>query len=80
MIDPVSKGPVNMGRTRHALATKMEPPVSRSVPLSRLLDTAAALARQGPPVDYARIAQIKQAIATGTYTVDADRIAATLLR
>jgi negative regulator of flagellin synthesis FlgM len=36
---------------------------------------AAELAQQGPPVDFARIAQLRQAIAQGSYAVDVDSIA-----
>lgn len=36
---------------------------------------AAALAQSGPPVDSAKVAAIRTAIAEGRYPVDADKIA-----
>jgi negative regulator of flagellin synthesis FlgM len=80
MIDPVSKGAASVIRAGVAQSAVAAQRTSKNAPLSKLLDTAAALARQGPPIDYARIAQIRQAIATGTYTIDAERIAEALLR
>jgi negative regulator of flagellin synthesis FlgM len=53
------------------------PSVRSSLP--QLVNLATALARQGPPVDHARIAQIKAAIANGYYEVDVNRIAAAIL-
>lgn len=47
--------------------------------LPQLLSLATELARQGPPVDHVRIAQIKAAIASGYYEVDVNRIAASIL-
>ena len=47
--------------------------------LPQLVNLATELARQGPPVDHARIAQIKAAIANGYYEVDVNRIAAAIL-
>jgi flagellar biosynthesis anti-sigma factor FlgM len=39
----------------------------------------ARLAALGPPIDMTRVAEIKAAIAEGSYTVDADRLAAAML-
>jgi negative regulator of flagellin synthesis FlgM len=47
--------------------------------IPRLVSLAGELVRQGPPYDYAKIAQIKAAIALGSYEVDVDRIAASIL-
>lgn len=56
------------------------PPVAANVPVSKLTEIARRLAAEGPPVDHARIAQISQAIAAGTYRVDAAAIADAMLR
>ncbi|MFD1766781.1 flagellar biosynthesis anti-sigma factor FlgM [Sphingorhabdus buctiana] len=53
---------------------------SASVPLARLTGLARALANEGPPVDHARIAQIRQAIASGSYRPDANAVADAMLR
>lgn len=85
MVDPVNLGPVrSLPQSPRASTAKTE--VRASVPapahpepsaasLPKLIGLAADLAKQGPPVDYARIAQIRQAIAKGDYSIDADRIA-----
>ena len=43
--------------------------------LPKLVSMAADLAKAGPPVDHAKIAQLRQAIARGEYSTDADAIA-----
>jgi flagellar biosynthesis anti-sigma factor FlgM len=40
---------------------------------------AVRLARLGPPIDINHVDQIRAAIANGSYTVDADRLAAAML-
>lgn len=49
-------------------------------PLIRRLIDAARAGGDGPPVDFARIEAIRNEIASGGYEVDAERIAAALLR
>lgn len=39
----------------------------------------ARLASLGPPIDMTRVSEIKAAIASGSYTVDADRLAAAMM-
>jgi flagellar biosynthesis anti-sigma factor FlgM len=41
----------------------------------KLLALATELSQQAPPVDYARIAQIRQAVASGTYSIVPGKIA-----
>jgi negative regulator of flagellin synthesis FlgM len=48
--------------------------------LPRLVSLVAELANQGPPVDTAKIARVRQAIADGSYHVDAKQIADGILR
>jgi negative regulator of flagellin synthesis FlgM len=87
MVDPVAQGPVSRARIASA-ATGPSPRAmtaghqtarKEAASLPRLVTLAAELASQGPPVDYARIAQVRQAIADGSYTVDPDRIAQSIL-
>lgn len=40
---------------------------------------AARLSALGPPIDLNRVGEIRAAIAQGTYTVDADRLAAAMI-
>ena len=87
MIDPVNKGATRSAaieatrtspvRVPTSAATAAANPTNRaaSVPLPRLLDLVAELTRSGPPVDYARIAQLRRAIADGSYQIDPDVLA-----
>lgn len=51
---------------------------TRGVPNDQ--DTPGArLAKLGPPIDVMRVSEIRAAIANGSYTVDADRLAAAML-
>jgi flagellar biosynthesis anti-sigma factor FlgM len=85
MVDPVRMGPINPVAAKAATSPEVrrlmpqdfrkapEAPTGASVP--RLLDLVADLAHSGPPVDYARIAQVRRAIADGSYKIDADELA-----
>lgn len=80
MIDPVSP------RAGTPLASGAAPrqPVPqlgtiRTATLPKLVSMAQELAAQGPPIDYAKISQLRQAMAVGAYRLDADRIAEALL-
>lgn len=57
--------------------SSVDPAKAQSLPT--LVSLAADLAQQGPPVDYAKIAQIRQAIASGTYEIDFRATAAAIL-
>ncbi len=87
MVDSVSSGlakaaprrlpPTKEGVTLPTLASvKIEN--IRSLP--KLLSLASELASQGPPVDYAKIARVKEAIILGTYRVRPEAIADAILR
>lgn len=54
--------------------------VERIKSLPKLVSLANELANQGPPVDFAKIAQVRQAIALGTYRVSPDAIAEGIMR
>jgi flagellar biosynthesis anti-sigma factor FlgM len=52
----------------------------RKVPTSDGNATLAArFARLGPPINVTRVAEVKAALAEGSYTVDADRLAVAML-
>lgn len=50
-----------------------------AVPVAKLTALAHDLALQPPPVDHARIAQLRQAIASGDYRIDAQMIAGAMI-
>ena len=50
-----------------------------SQPVERGDTPAARFAKLGPPIDVTRVSEIRAAIANGSYTVDADRLAAAML-
>lgn len=53
---------------------------SDTVPGAKLIRLASDLAAQAPPIDNARIAALRTAIAEGTYRADAKNIALAMLR
>ena len=65
---PAAAGPAQ--NARHELATKSLP---------QLVRLAAELSSAPPPVDQARIAEIRDAISKGSYRIDPDGIARALL-
>jgi flagellar biosynthesis anti-sigma factor FlgM len=85
MVDPVCMGPISPFAAQAAGGSEVrrltpqdlrkipDVPLGASVP--QLLNLVADLAHSGPPVDYARIAQIRRAIADGNYKIDADAVA-----
>ena len=85
MVHPVSTS--GIAKTRAVAASKAEvgqPLADVSVPaisvspslLSRMVHD---LTEQGPPVDFAKIAQLRQAIATGRYHVDPRSVARAMI-
>jgi negative regulator of flagellin synthesis FlgM len=85
MVDPLSFGTISSHTPVQARrSTAVRPSVQQSehaataaAPVLRRL--AADLASQGPPVDYAKIAQLRQAIADGNYQVDPQVIARSIM-
>lgn len=68
-----------------ATAKAEAPPVtpvkaSSSVAVTVLTDLARQLSKQAPPIDHAKIAQIRTAIAQGHNNVDAEQVATALAR
>lgn len=80
MIDALRTGGIKPPPPKGAAAGGEEartahPSASPAAPLPRLVALAQELSRQEPPVDYVRIAQLRAAIADGSYKVDANAIA-----
>lgn len=89
MVDIVSTGFVKAAPLQLPAVTVKEgvatPPVAaanveRIKSLPKLVSLANELADQGPPVDFAKIAQVRQAIALGTYRMSPDAIAEGIMR
>jgi anti-sigma28 factor (negative regulator of flagellin synthesis) len=89
MVDIVSPGlgkiiprqlPPTLARDGAAPANLPPVNVERIKSLPKLVSLAKELAEQGPPVDFAKIAQVRQAIALGSYRIDPDRIADAIVR
>jgi flagellar biosynthesis anti-sigma factor FlgM len=82
MVDPVSSRPIGQilqtkaDRVAKAQPAAATPPIATPV-LSKMV---AELVDQGPPVDFARVAQLKQAIADGSYAVDPRAIARAMIQ
>ncbi len=79
MVDPVnSSGPaqaapiVRNANPKLALPAAGEPTPSD---LPGLFNMAAKIASEGPPVDYAKLAQIRTAIFRGNYPIDTNAVA-----
>ena len=83
MVDPVTLWPVRpvsrSVKDDGARATRSEATPAHAIGtganLPKLVSLASDLAKAGPPVDYAKIAQVRQAIAQGEYAIDVDSIA-----
>jgi negative regulator of flagellin synthesis FlgM len=94
MVDPTSFGPLRPVEHRKTAAAPPLATVESKAAIASLavaqttskfsLSTLTAMARElsdaGPPVDHARIAQIRQAIAQGSYRIDPNAIADAVLR
>lgn len=90
MVDPVSFGPLRPVEHRKTVAANAEhrsgttavktEQATPTFSLSKLTATARELSDAGPPVDHARIAQIRQAISLGSYRLDPSAIADAVLR
>jgi flagellar biosynthesis anti-sigma factor FlgM len=68
--------------SKDGVATPSVAPVNveRIKSLPKLVSLASTLAEQGPPIDFAKIAQVREAIALGTYRVSPDKIAEGMMR
>ena len=90
MVDPISFGPLRPVEHRKTVVANPESKSSATAvkteqatptfSLSKLTALARELTDAGPPVDHARIAQIRQAISLGSYRLDPGAIADAVLR
>lgn len=80
MLTPISsKGPAKVDPLPVAasLPARVDPKPDQKVNGG---DTPAArFAKLGPPIDVTRVSEIRAAIANGSYTLDADRLAQAML-
>ena len=60
-------------------AAYVSPLSSDSSPIASLTSTARAIADQGPPVDMDRITALRSAIADGSYQIDPENIASSMM-
>ncbi len=80
MVDPVnSSGPAAQSApvVRNANAKPALPAAGEPAPsdIPRLVNMAAKIASEGPPIDYAKLAQIRTAIFRGNYPIDTRSVA-----
>lgn len=88
MVDSVSANPAqsplwrSIKRTNHQniVMDQLLDKGVKNTSLSRLMHIAAQLAQDGPPIDFVKIAQVRRAIADGSYKIDSNRIAAIMLQ
>ena len=71
---PLATGKLSNGRARVDTSTPPQAPASAQI------SPAAKQLAASPPVDSAKIASLKAAISEGRYTIDADSIAAAMIR
>jgi flagellar biosynthesis anti-sigma factor FlgM len=87
MVDPVSMGPAKLvvggpAKVRISKADVINPSQTQTdhaPSLPHLLEVVSKLESRQAPVDYAKIAQIRQAIALGQYMPDPVKIADAML-
>jgi negative regulator of flagellin synthesis FlgM len=82
MVEPVSSRPVVHSQPFQLAPAANTRPVAQQSALATpvLSQLVADLVSQGPPVDYVRVAQLKQAIAGGSYAVDPQAIARAMVQ
>lgn len=74
-------GKADIARATAATPTQQAPkaPAAPSPSLSRLVSLANELSSAPAPVDYAKIAQVRRAIADGSYQLDPDALAKSIV-
>ena len=71
---PLANSKLSNGRARVDTSTPSQEPASAQI------SPAAKQLAASPPVDSAKIASLRAAISEGRYTIDADSIAAAMIR
>jgi flagellar biosynthesis anti-sigma factor FlgM len=87
MVDPVTLWPVrSVSKSIADEGTRTTSTQAASIPtrtaatgLPKLVNLTAELSKAGPPMDNAKIAQLRQAIARGEYSHDVDAIAHSMI-
>jgi flagellar biosynthesis anti-sigma factor FlgM len=80
MVTPISNsGPAKVETQRIVSLPPVPVDGKRERKVESSSTPAARFAKLGPPIDVNRVNEIRAAIASGTYTVDADRLAAAML-
>lgn len=78
-VGPSVGSPVDLGKTRESGGSKAAAKIGHGNDVAAVASSnatpVARMAAQGAPVDFARVAAIKEAIASGNYPVDAEKIA-----
>lgn len=80
MVNPISNlgsSPIDTARTTAPIAVPVD--AKPAAKAEREPTPAVRLTRLGPPIDMNRVGEIRSAIANGSYTVDADRLAAAMI-
>lgn len=88
MINQISspRAIASIAKTTARAVDKPKVPAARSdasgspATLSKLISMARVLADQGPPIDGAKVARVRQALADGTYQIDVEALANAMLR
>lgn len=79
-VSAVASAKAVRGETSKGTVAQSVEHIGASTTLPKLVQLARELSNQGPPVDDAKIAQVRQAIAEGNYHIDTDAIANAILR
>jgi flagellar biosynthesis anti-sigma factor FlgM len=87
MVDPVNLGPARPVQMRLEQSADAPAKSTRNAStahvagptLPKLLSLVAELASQEPPIDTAKIQQIRQMISAGSYTLNSDAIAGAMI-
>lgn len=81
-VGPALSAAIEAAKLRESAQTRATAKVSaetESEAAQSISTPAARMAAQGAPIDTARIARVKQAIASGNYPVDPEKIAERML-
>jgi flagellar biosynthesis anti-sigma factor FlgM len=87
MVEPTALGlakaigrPNTEARSKPASSSVSSGTIAQATSLPKLIQLANQLAEQAAPIDYAKIALVRQAVALGTYRTNPAEIADAMLR